>query len=108
MNARIGDYVTVLADDQIVHRVGDTPEAQLGSCQRGWFGDVFFDHVRGVIDPNPQRHVEPEPFLLVTHYRDPEWTAQHVTTVKEVASAHALIAEAQRLIAEDAALWEVY
>ena len=115
MNDRTGDFITVLVDERPSHLVSEAPEPQFGQHRRGWHGDVFFDHVRGVIDPAPAPLVEPNPYLLVCHYRDFDWTSQHRTSVKEVASAAELVVEAQGLVASERAsgssnveLWEVY
>ena len=115
MNDLTGDFVTVLVDERTFHRVGNLPDPQLGQYRRAWHGDVFFDHVRGIIDPNPTPLVEDPPFLLVSYYRDFDWTSQHDTRVKEFTSAAALIEEARALVASERAsgssnveLWEVY
>ena len=115
MNDLTGDFVTVLADERTFHRVGNLPDTQLGQYRRAWHGDVFFDHVRGILDPNPTPLVDDPPFLLVSYYRDFDWTSQHDTRVKEFTSAAALIEEARALVASERAsgssnveLWEVY
>ena len=80
-----------------------------------WQGDVFFDHLRGTIDPNPNPRVDTEPFMLVCHWRDFDWTSQHETKFTPYADAASLIAAAAKLVEKERAtgsytveLWEVY
>ena len=115
MNDRTGDFVTVLADERTWHSVSDSPEPEFRQARRGWHGDVFFDHVRGVIEPHPAALVDGNAYLLVAAYRDFDWTAQHATDVKEFATAAELIAEASAMVARERntgtsniELWEVY
>lgn len=115
MNDRTGDFVTVLADDRTWHSVSDSAEPEFRQCRRGWHGDVFYDHKRGVIEPHPAPMVDGNPYLLVAYYRDFDWTAQHATEVKEYASPIDLIAEASAMVARERnsgssniELWEVY
>lgn len=83
--------------------------------QRAWIGDVFFDHLRDVVDANPTPLVEDAPFILVCHTRDFDWTAQHSTSVTPFADATALIAAGRAAVAQERSagnftteLWEVY
>jgi hypothetical protein len=93
----------------------DTAARAVQDHTRARWGDVIFDHIRGTIDRNAEPLVEPHPYLLVLHYRDFDWTSQHVTEVKEFATADAMIAEGERLVAEERArgssnleLWELF
>ena len=115
MNDRTGDFVTVLADERTWHSVSDSAEPEFRQCRRGWHGDVFFDHKRGVIEPHPAPMVDGSPYLLVAFYRDFDWTAQHTTEAKEYASPLELIADASAMVARErnsgssnVELWEVY
>lgn len=115
MNDRTGDFITVLAGEHTIHHVSNSPEVRFGLHRTAWHGDVFFDHVRGVIDASPVPLVESRPYLLVAYYQDFDWTQQHTTTVTEYASAADLLAEAQGLVSNERAsgasnkeLWEVY
>ncbi len=118
MNDRTGRFVCVYDDGTPSHLAFDAADHAtrlLSHHRRAWYGDVFFDHVTGVIDPAPAPLVEPQPYLLVCHYRDFDWTAQHQTQIREYADVAALIADATNLVASERSagssnveLWEVY
>jgi uncharacterized protein (TIGR02996 family) len=118
MSDRTGDFVFVNGDDRLWASTFDTAEdaaAKMGLHRRAWWGEVFFDHLRGVIDPAPSPGVDGKPYLLVTFHRDFEWTSQHSTNVREYDDPAALLADAKRMVAEEKRggssnyeLWEVY
>lgn len=118
MSDRTGDFIFVNGDDRPwASPFGSAEDAaqKMGLHRRAWWGDVFFDHLRGVIDPTPAPHVDGKPYLLIAFHRDFDWTAQHATSVTEYDDPAALLAEAQRMVAAEkrsgssnVELWEVY
>jgi hypothetical protein len=120
MSDTSGDFVVACQSDDFTSHTAfskqDTDVDKLmAGASRAWFGDVFFDHLRGVIDPAPVPMCEPGPFILVTYFRDWDWTAQHACQVAEFSDAAALIAEARGAVDSERSsgssnyeLWEVY
>jgi hypothetical protein len=101
------------------HIVWEKAEDGLGRSLAGeskaWLGDVFFDHLRGIIDPDPIPLIDNEPFILVCHSQDFDWTLQNSTEVIPYREANALIAEARARVEQEKSLsnsnfelWEVY
>lgn len=131
MRERGGDFVSVAEygpkdDRHVLHVAYDAKDRTHAfaafRCRpfrtgRRWVGDVFFDHVRGVVDedPEPADCKAPHPFVLVCYQAYFDWNATGSAMVEEYDSAAELIAKAKEYVANERAagtgvseLWEVY
>ncbi|MDB4960433.1 MAG: hypothetical protein JWP01_432 [Myxococcales bacterium] len=76
-----------------------------------WLGDIVFDHLRGVVIPNPEARAVDPPFLVVFWLRDFELSVSSCT-ITAYQDAGSAIAAAQEIVEQErsshGADWEVY
>jgi hypothetical protein len=112
-----GPWDLLVAYDDRHGRAGRIPfsdpaqaAAALKTHARAWLGDIFFDHVRGVLDPEPAPLVAEPPFLVVFWLRDFELSVSSCT-ITPYGDAPSAITAAQEIVEQqqgDAAAWDVY
>jgi hypothetical protein len=90
----------------------DLASRYMAGHARAWVGDIFFDHHRRVVIPDPAAHLVDPPFLVVHCLSAPEFRVRSCT-ITAFGDAHAAIAAAQQIIdlegaTDDGAEWEVY